>query len=52
MIDIVDAAVKQKGEEEGGKNESEICTAMRKESKQFTRTSGHYKLFLKITSVV
>jgi hypothetical protein len=30
QTDIVDAAMKQKGEEEGGENKSEICTAMRR----------------------
>jgi hypothetical protein len=41
---IVNAAMKQRGKEEGGENESEICT----ESKHLTETSGHYKLFFRI----
>jgi hypothetical protein len=47
----VNTTTKQKGEQEGGEDDSEIHTAMRR-SKQFKETSNHYKLFLKITSVV
>jgi hypothetical protein len=44
---IVNAATKEKGEEEGGEDESEIHNAVRR-SLTVTRTSNHYKLFLKI----
>jgi hypothetical protein len=79
-MDIVNAPAKQKGEEEGGEDESEEgesskcvrysmtlqyidtlldymgqrgfeysgITATRRSLKQFTKTSNHYKLFLKI----
>jgi hypothetical protein len=49
QIDIVNATRKQKGEEEGGEDQNEIHTAV---SKHFTKTSDHYKPFLRITSVV
>jgi endonuclease III-like uncharacterized protein len=43
--------MKQKREGEDAENESEICTAMRRSLKQFIKTSGHYKIFLKVTSL-
>jgi hypothetical protein len=52
QTDIVNAATKRKGIEEGGDDESEIHTAMRRSLKRFTKTSDHYKPSLKITSVV
>jgi hypothetical protein len=43
MTDIVNAAAKQTGEEDGGEDKSEICTAMRRSlnssQKQVTNTS-------------
>jgi hypothetical protein len=48
---IVNAAAKQKGEKKGGRM-SEICTAVRRSLHSSQKTSDHYKLFFKITSVV
>jgi hypothetical protein len=45
---IISAAMKEKGGEDG----SEIHTACEEESKQFTKASDHYIVFLKITLVV
>jgi hypothetical protein len=45
---MLNAATKRKGEEKG---ETEICTAVRSLN-SLQKTSDHYKLFLKIMSLV
>jgi hypothetical protein len=44
QTDIANAAAKQRGEEEGGENESEICTAVRRNqnSSQKQVTTSNY----------
>jgi hypothetical protein len=50
QTDIVSAATKQKGKEEGEDEWNLYCSE--EECKQFTKISNHYKLFLKIMSIV
>jgi hypothetical protein len=52
MTDNVNAATKPKEEEEGGKYENEICTAVWRSLISSQKQRDRYKLFLKMMSVV